>query len=126
VSTQKWKDDHWEEMKEYRRRHYRRNKKQYRSNVKRRRIDLRIWIRELKFKLKCSQCPEDYPACLDFHHPGNKEKSGRRGHNDGDNVAALVQRGCSRVRILKEIEKCIVLCANCHRKLHDLELRGIR
>lgn len=60
--------------------------------------------------LKCEQCGENHPACLDFHHinPVSKDLE----------VSALVARGHSIDRIKKEIEKCKVLCSNCHRKLH--------
>ena len=30
-------------------------------------------------------------------------------------VASLVSKGCSDARLLEEIEKCDVVCANCHR-----------
>jgi hypothetical protein len=35
-----------------------------------------------------------------------------------DDVSRLVARGFARERIRDEIEKCEVLCANCHRKEH--------
>jgi hypothetical protein len=57
----------------------------------------------------CRQCGEADPACLDFHHrdPSHKIFS----------VAFLVAQGYSLERIMAEIEKCDLLCANCHRKL---------
>ncbi len=60
--------------------------------------------------LKCQECGEDHPAVIDFHHmdPTEKESS----------VSNLVGQGHSLDRIKKEIDKCIVLCSNCHRKLH--------
>lgn len=57
----------------------------------------------------CILCGENEIACLDFHHidPETKEYS----------VSQLLRTG-SFSRAASEIEKCIVLCANCHRKLH--------
>ena len=54
----------------------------------------------------CCVCGEKDPCCLDFHHLGDKS------FNVGN---------CNDVTVdtlLKEVSKCIVLCANCHRKLH--------
>lgn len=57
----------------------------------------------------CERCPETEPACLDFHHvTGTKEFTIARGRST--NV--------SEPRLRAEIAKCIVLCANCHRKHH--------
>lgn len=61
--------------------------------------------------MKCSRCPENHPACLDFHHIcGNKTK----------NVAKMVTEKLSMKTIMQEIAKCIVLCSNCHRKEHSV------
>lgn len=68
------------------------------------------WIINLKSKLKCETCGENFPYCLEFHHKDEKEK-------DGD-ISRMISDGYSIERIEKEIEKCIVLCANCHRKEH--------
>ena len=58
---------------------------------------------------KCSEC--GYNQCLgalDFHHVShNKEKS----------IAELL-KGYSKQKTLKEAQKCILLCANCHREMH--------
>lgn len=65
-------------------------------------------INELKETLKCALCDEDNSACLDFHHldPTTKEFGiGGRLH-------------VSWERVLLEVQKCICICSNCHRKLH--------
>lgn len=63
--------------------------------------------------LKCAHCGETHEAVLDFHHvdPGTKEYT----------VSYLSGKGFSLDKIKKEIDKCIVLCSNCHRKLHWAE-----
>ena len=63
----------------------------------------------MKGKLKCA-CGNDHMAGLDFHHddPNKKEM----------NMALIVNRGWSKKRILKEMEKCKVMCAYCHRVWH--------
>lgn len=61
----------------------------------------------------CAQCGEPDQSCLDFHHLDPTSKH--------DTVANLIYGQASNDMILTEIEKCIVLCANCHRKLHAQE-----
>ena len=46
---------------------------------------------------------------LDFHHFDPKQKT----------KPISVMYGCSKKRIAKEINKCIVLCSNCHRLFHN-------
>lgn len=78
-----------------------------------RRHEIRAWFLQLKQTFSCSRCPENHVACLDFHHNDPSEKDMALGD--------AVKMGWSKERILKELEKCIVLCSNCHRKLHDEE-----
>jgi hypothetical protein len=56
----------------------------------------------------CVDCRGSFPpCCMDFHHiAGNKRFS----------VGKSVQRTSATLR--KEIEKCIVICSNCHRIRH--------
>lgn len=62
----------------------------------------------------CVRCGEKHPACLDFHHRDGKEsKLG--------NIGQFRKFGTDR--LLAEIAKCDVLCANCHRK-HHYDERG--
>jgi hypothetical protein len=59
-------------------------------------------------KTCCSVCREDSHVCLDFHHV--KEKS--------FNIGEAAHKGYTLDKVKAEIEKCVVLCSNCHRKLH--------
>jgi hypothetical protein len=61
----------------------------------------------------CIHCGESDPRVLEFHHRGNKDKG----------IAYLAGGGWSVGRIQEEIDKCVVLCANCHRKL-TMDERG--
>lgn len=88
---------------------YRQNAKRKIAWQKRRRDELRAWFKELKATLKCERCAEAVTDCLQFHHVDPSTK--------GFDISVGV-RGCSKQRILDEIAKCIVLCANCHLKLH--------
>ncbi len=99
-----------EKYKAAQQKHYQENKDAYRLSLVRRRAERRAWFRNLKDNLKCERCPEDHPACLDFHHRDSREKE--------ESISRMVRQALSEATILKEIEKCIVLCSNCHRKLH--------
>lgn len=67
-------------------------------------------IEAIKKGVSCSRCPEDHPSTIDFHHldPSTKEF----------NVSTAIIQNMSLDRIKKEVDKCIPLCANCHRKEH--------
>ncbi|SDC70648.1 hypothetical protein SAMN05192552_1006144 [Natrinema hispanicum] len=56
----------------------------------------------------CVRCEESNPACLDFHHNNDKRAT----------VAELLSDNRSKDRIRSEINRCTVLCANCHRMEH--------
>lgn len=70
--------------------------------------EIRERLTEYKRGLSC-QCGENHIACLEFHHTGDDKEV---------NISEATSQGWTFDRIMKEIEKCIVLCANCHRKLH--------
>lgn len=76
-----------------------------------RRKRYRAIIREIKTQRGCSQCGEGDPRCLDFHHVTG-EKEFAISH-------CIATHGLDR--LLSEIAKCDVLCANCHRKEHGEE-----
>jgi hypothetical protein len=75
-----------------------------------RRQALQSWVRDQKAASDgCERCDETHPATLEYHHPGEKFKS----------ISRMVRDGHSRERMRAEMAKCELLCANCHRKLHD-------
>jgi hypothetical protein len=67
-------------------------------------------MREYKSKLSCILCSEVHPACLDFHHVDPSTKL--------IEVSKAVHLCWSWERIMAEVNKCIVLCKNCHAKQH--------
>src|SRR3990170_2595915 len=60
----------------------------------------------------CLLCGEREPCVLDFHHTHGNSK-GREGGMPVSRAACH-----SNKRFLKELSQCVVLCANCHRKVH--------
>lgn len=59
-------------------------------------------------KVSCSICGETDPICLDFHHLDPAQKT--------IEISLAIARWSIK-RIREEMDKCIVVCANCHRKL---------
>lgn len=93
-------------------RDYRRRTAEARNAArKRKRRELTLWLREYRAEVGCAHCDEHRAACLDFHHLDPEQKL--------MGVIRMVQYGYSKESILREIEKCEVVCANCHRILHD-------
>lgn len=98
-------------QKKYRRAHYLKNKSKYISMAIEQKKNLWEWFVEYRKTLKCSKCNESRYWVLDFHHPNNDKES---------NVVIMARKGTKR-KLLNEINKCIVLCSNCHRDLHHQE-----
>lgn len=67
---------------------------------------------EFKKTLSCIQCGENHPATLDFHHV-IRSKENRKVHR-------LISNAHWKA-VHEELKKCVVLCANCHRKHHHEE-----
>jgi hypothetical protein len=81
------------------------------QQVRERKHEVRKVAREYVYQYllshPCSQCGEADPRVLEFHHVGGKDMA----------VSEMVAGGYSIERIQAEIDKSIVLCANCHRKV---------
>jgi hypothetical protein len=92
----------------YRKLHYKKNKKMYLKKSINNRKKTREWFVDYMMDKECTECGESHKACLDFHHVDPEEKE--------LNVSDALLYSVSKVE--KEIEKCIILCSNCHRKLH--------
>jgi hypothetical protein len=73
------------------------------------------WRRNLKLKAieykggKCNVCGyKKCPAALEFHHPEDDKEFG------------LAQKGTCRAweKVKKELDKCDLVCKNCHTEIH--------
>ena len=70
-----------------------------------RRIDLRVWMQSLKMG-PCSVCGHTYdPVAMQFDHTGDDKTAA---------ISRLVSHRAGKSRILAEIAKCELVCANCH------------
>ena len=78
-----------------------------RLNNQRYRQTAREYVLEYLSNHPCSNCGETDPRVLEFHHEGEKSSE----------VSRLMGRGASLDVIKTEISRCVVLCANCHRRL---------
>jgi hypothetical protein len=66
---------------------------------------------------KCTRCGYDeFIAALDFHHIQDDKESTVANLL----LAAVVYKKASMEAVLAEAQKCILLCANCHRRFHAL------
>src|SRR5205823_6632802 len=75
-----------------------------------RRQRLREFIWNQKMGCACAHCGVSDPRVRDFHHNGDSKKE--------ESLSKFASKNWGEKRILEEIRKCIVLCANCHRILH--------
>lgn len=95
----------------YSKQHYLQNKNTYKrrakesANRKVKIIQKYVW--DYLFSHPCVDCGESNIVVLEFDHKDGTEKSG--------NISGLIHNG-SLFNIKREIEKCEVRCANCHKK----------
>ena len=107
-----YKDPNDPRLKEARLKWYYKNKEKQLAKQKKAREIREKWFKMYKKKQFCKSCEmsfNDYPECCDFHHLDPTLKKG--------NVFQIV-RSYTMATVMKELKKCIPLCANCHRKLH--------
>lgn len=81
------------------------NDYQRKAREKKRRI-----VQGWKAETGCVDCGESHVACLEYHHldPSQKEFT----------ISGKKHSNTTVARIAAEAAKCIVLCANCHKKRH--------
>ena len=71
------------------------------------------YIKNLK-DVPCKDCGNRYPIyVMDFHHISPRDESLTIGKSLVNEM-----KGWGRKRIDEEIDKCVVLCSNCHRIRH--------
>ncbi len=96
-------------------RHYLKNKQYYKEKARERTLEQtkknKDYISEYLLNHPCVDCGEKDIIVLEFDHI-NDDKS--------YNIANMIQTGYSLETIKKEIDKCEVRCANCHRRITHL------
>ena len=82
---------------------------------KRHRIKVRGLLLEYLSTKKCIDCGENDPIVLDFDHinPSKKFKP----------ISIMLSGHYSWKSVLKEIQKCEIRCANCHRRKTYLQFK---
>lgn len=98
-------------QKTYFKQHYQNNKQYYidkAAEQNQKFLEVIEQTKQDRLKNGCSICGLYHPAILDFHHldPNNKD------------FTIAKSRTKSKEKFLRELDKCIVLCSNCHRILH--------
>ena len=61
----------------------------------------------------CACCGESDTVCLDFHHYDQNEKE--------FNMSSAITKPVNK--LIEEASKCVVVCSNCHRKIHSGSIR---
>ena len=107
MASKKWISDNKDKVRKYRLDWYYRNKKKQRAYQIVRKKGIHDWVMQERSK-GCELCSEKDPVCIDFHHKDSSNKDYDVG----------VMRDWSKDRIKEEIDKCIRVCSNCHRKIH--------
>lgn len=107
-------------QKSYRLDWYVKHKAEHLQNVKARKHEVRKEARQYVWNYllahPCTKCGESDPVVLEFHHLYEKDKT----------ISVMIADGWSIDRIQMEMNKCIVLCANCHRRITAKEQRWFR
>lgn len=103
--------------RKYVKNHYKKNKKYYLNKAKKRNFITRgkahEYIINFLKKNPCIDCGEKDILVLEFDHKNRRDKSSE--------ITTLVRGGYSQRKIIAEIKKCDVRCANCHRRKTEKE-----
>lgn len=92
----------------YQRAWYKKNKKRRKKQIFDRRARQRADYHDFKASLSCEICGENHPATFDWHHVVPPKY---------DKVCNLLSN-YSFKRLYEEINNCMLVCSNCHRKIH--------
>lgn len=88
-----------------------------RRNDARYEAEKRAWIAAYRAEHPCVDCGEADPEVLDFDHVRGTKTA---------NIAEFTRGGYSLARLIAEVEKCEVRCANCHRRITRRRERELR
>jgi len=104
---------HKEYYVEWRKNNKKKLKKYWKINAKRKSDIIRKYLIGYLTQHSCVDCPEKDMLVLEFDHVRGKKKY---------NISNMISRGLSIKIVEKEIAKCEVRCANCHRRKTILAL----
>ena len=103
--------------RQYIRNHYKNNKKYYLEKARKRNILTRIkineYIREYFKSHSCIDCGETDILVLEFDHKDRNNKVSE--------INKMIRQRTSLKKVVEEISKCNVRCANCHRRKTQIE-----
>lgn len=94
----------------YRKKHYEKNKQKYIDKARKWNEEQKVKLQKILFEYltehPCVDCGESDVVVLDFDHQSDKHLP----------LSTMFKHRYSVKKVLAEIEKCEVRCANCHRK----------
>src|SRR5689334_20954796 len=94
------------DRREYNRQYYQNNSAYFKERARKREQEIKEFFQQQKVGLVCKCCGIADVRVLDFHHLDGSNKEGQ--------YDTIIKGGWSNERILRELAKCEVLCANCH------------
>ena len=80
------------------------------EKAKAKRAELKSRVDNIKKRGECSVCGNEDHRVLEFHHRDPTQKK--------FSIVKAVHNRYSLNALQKEIEKCDLICANCHRVIH--------
>ena len=102
--------------------HYNENKQYYLKKAKKRNLEIKTnivnYLRCYLSKKSCIDCGETDIAVLEFDH--------RNGTKKNKAVSTLIRLGYPIDIIRKEIGKCDIRCANCHRRKTSKDFKWLK
>lgn len=105
-----------EKTRQYHREYYKKNRERIKEQQKEwRRKNRSAWL-AYKSSLSCIKCGISNPVVIDFHHVAPSP--------DDKKVNVLASTGQYKAAYKEAEERCIPICANCHRILHWEEHRN--
>lgn len=105
--SRQWRLEHPGYAAQYMREYQKKNYSKMKAQVARKRLEIAEWKRARG----CTVCGETEPWVLDMHHTDPNEKESNSAQS------------ATLSTFLKEAAKCVLVCSNCHRKIHAGVLR---
>ncbi len=102
--------------------HYNENKQYYLKKAKKRNLEIKSnivnYLQDYLSKKSCIDCGEADIAVLEFDHRNRSKKT--------EAVSTLIRHGYPISIIRKEIGKCDIRCANCHRRKTSKDFKWLK